>query len=183
MTIGLAAIISLWSSTTTPCHISRQHISRQHRQRQSVSDMAQRRNRIDSLDYWETKEGKRALKRIEKQEKHSTDAQFQEAAERLRQDGWVVEKGTGQFVQLSHLRKKTFACMTPEAQEKIRAGGHRGREYGEEGKKHGEKGKKHGQKGKKYGIRGKGPWNYWGKGFGYMGRQYGDLGGKAGQDW
>ena len=118
-----------------------------------------RGRKSDAFSFWQTKEGKRRLRRIAKDEEDEQRAQLTDASSRLRKDGWVRRRSTGEFVQLSQLRAETFANLPKEKQEDIRRAG---------------------RKGERFGHNGEGPWNYWGKGFGTLGGKDGYLGGAFG---
>ena len=151
-------------------------------------------------NFWETYRGQRQLRKQAREEEISSKIQQSEADKRLREDGWVRDRSSGEYVLLKDIQskaaKKAFESMTFEQKAAMRGVGHRGKEFGVRGRAFGELGKGFAHLGKGSGSLGKGagllgkpfgklgkPSANLGKEYGIMGKGYGHLGGAAGKDW
>ena len=134
-------------------------------------------------NFWETYRGQRQLLKQAREEQISSKIQQSEADKRLREDGWIRDRSSGEYVLLADVKskaaKKGFESMTFEQKAAVRGFGHRGKECGARGRAFGALGKGFGHLGKGSGILGKGS-GILGKGSGILGKGSGSLGRASG---
>ena len=118
-----------------------------------------RKSKAGTLDFWNSKEGKRQIARQLKAEDVSATVQRKAADARLLEDGWVRSPPlSGQYVQKSDVATAAYNSLSAEAQSAIQDAGKHGKNYGVKGKESGVFGKQYGILGKQRGVEGKDWW-------------------------
>ena len=103
-----------------------------------------RKSKAGTLDFWNSKEGKRQIARQLKAEDVSASVQRKAADARLLEDGWVRSPPlSGQYVQKSDVATAAYNSLSAEAQSAIQDAGKHGKNYGVKGKESGVFGKQY----------------------------------------
>ena len=90
-----------------------------------------RKSKAGTLDFWNSKEGKRQIARQLKAEDVSASVQRKAADARLLEDGWVRSPPlSGQYVQKSDVATAAYNSLSAEAQSAIQDAGKHGKNYG-----------------------------------------------------